>query len=121
MDFQKERRSHKRERLSWPLWFGHGEFEELSQGQLVNLSRNGVSFTVNSDLSPAVGQHLFTRFSYPDGPGGSFEMNRYYHWSEVLRVENTGPGRNRIAMRLHELLPRDPSSKASAGMALQPI
>ena len=108
MGYSQERRRDKRVRFSWPLWFGYDENGRLFQGQLVDLSRSGVSFTVNSDNCPGLGQHVLTRFSFPHNMTEQFEMGNYFHWSEVVRVDSAGPGRCRVAMRLHKRLAHEP-------------
>ncbi|MCF7957847.1 MAG: hypothetical protein K9M57_05295 [Phycisphaerae bacterium] len=97
----QERRGGTRLRFSWPLWFSHTDNGELFRGQIVDLSHNVVSFIIDPTASPPVGHHLQTRFSYPI-QRNQFAMNSYDHWAEVIRVDKTPSGANRIAMRLHE-------------------
>jgi len=109
---ERERRHHPRIRYSWPLWFGYEENGELFPAQVVDLSRKGVSFKCDPCHCPHPGHHLLTRFSFPCDPADDFEMNSYFHWAEVVRVEDTLYGKRRVAMRLHQNLPAEPAQPA---------
>ena len=102
-----DRRRDKRIRFSWPLWFGYEENAPFIRGQVVDLSRSGVGFSVAAHECPAVGSHVLTRFSYPLDQENHFEMDNYYHWAEVLRVDETSYGSRRVGMRLHQPLKHD--------------
>jgi len=104
---QNDRRQAPRIRFSWPLWFGPHQQGRLTAGQVVDLSRQGVSFTVASPACPTLGAHLFTRFSYPAALSDNFELGSYFHWAQVLRVDPAPGGRCRVALRLHQPLPDD--------------
>jgi hypothetical protein len=104
IDNSQERRSKKRIRFSWPLWFGYDDNGDLFRGQVVDLSQEAISFSVNDSYVPSLGDHVFTRFSYPLDDEQDFNVGHYMHWSEIIRVEHTPTGATRIAMRLHEPL-----------------
>ena len=117
----QERRRERRIRFSWPLWFGNEQYGELFQGKISDLSRSGVSFTIDRDQCPTVGKHLLTRFSYPCDTEEKFEIDSYFHWSEVIRTDPAGVGQYRVAMRLHERLGQEPSQKASPEYSLHTV
>ncbi|KPK75923.1 MAG: hypothetical protein AMJ79_09090 [Phycisphaerae bacterium SM23_30] len=119
MSHPHERRREKRIRFSWPLWFGFEQYGQLHQGKIADLSRSGVSFFIREDQSPRVGQHVLTRFTYPCDTSDRFEIESYYHWSEVIRVDDHKVGQCRVAMRLHERLPQEPNQKAAPEYSLQ--
>ena len=100
MQASEERRTEKRIRLMWPLWFGYQEHGQLMRAQSVDLSRMGVSFTVDHECCPRVGDHVRTRFSFPLEAVDSFEMESYCDWGEVVRVDQVQGHRPRVAMRL---------------------
>ena len=89
---REDRRREYRIRFCWPLWFGHDDCGELKRGQVVDLSCRGVSFTVEPEHRPHVGDHVLTRFSFPHNLQSEFEMGSYFHWAEVLRVEESHGG-----------------------------
>jgi hypothetical protein len=119
MQTEQERRRESRIRFSWPLWFGYEERGEFHRGQVVDLGRSGVAFTVEEGQCPQPGQHVVTRFSFPRNLVDEFEMGSYYHWSEVLRVERQGNGHCRVAMRLHRPLACDPGATAEEELVAQ--
>ncbi len=120
MNNPQERRRDRRIRFSWPLWFGYEQNGELKQGKIVDLSRSGVSFTVDEDNCPEVGRHVVTRFTYPCDTPDHFEIESYYHWSEVIRVDTSQSGQRRVAMRLHKRLRVKPIQKVTPEYSLQP-
>jgi len=113
MDYAQERRRENRIRFSWPLWFGYEQNGELHQGKIADLSRSGVSFTISSAQAPAPGRHVLTRFSYPCDTDEHFEIDSYFHWSEVIRRDVVGDNKVRVALRLHEKLDQPPGQKAA--------
>ena len=106
---ENEKRIEKRIRFLWPIWFGYESRpnEEFHRGQVVDLSSKGVGFIVDEHCCPNVGEHVLTRFSYPTSENGSFAMDDYLHWSEVIRVEPMPYGKKRVAFRLHQQLEHD--------------
>lgn len=105
-------------RVSWPLWYGYEDNGQMFRGQMIDLSQNAVSITVNNQPIPSPGDHIFTRFSYPLEHSDEFAMDNYLHWSEVIRVTPTRTGSTRIALRLHEPLRHDPSRPTQEASAL---
>lgn len=109
MQLENDRRSERRVRFFWPLWFGYSDRGELFRGQLIDLCPSGVCFAVDENHCPGVGQHVLTRFSYPYNEDENFQLADYANWAEVIRVDNSVPGRRRVAMRLHRRLENPPS------------
>jgi len=105
----EERRGQERIRFSWPFWFGYDDNGQLFRGQSIDLSKSHVSFRVEQSQCPCVGQHILTRFSFPQSVSNKFEIDSYYHWSEVIRVEPDVGNCSRIALRLHQPIEYDPS------------
>jgi len=108
MDHSLERRREGRISFTWPLWFGYHDNGQLHQGQVRDLSRAAVSFTVSRHLAPPRGTHVMTRFSFPV-QSENFEMDNYLHWAEVIRVEPAHGDKVKVAMRLHQPLSCDPA------------
>ena len=101
MQALEERRTEKRIRFMWPLWFGHHDQGQLTRAQAVDLSRTGVSFTVDHQACPRIGDHIRTRFSFPVEDVDDFEMDSYFDWGEVVRVDHIRGHKPRVALRLH--------------------
>jgi len=114
MDTQ-ERRSEKRLRYSWPVWFGPDFEDVLTQGQMVDLSSRGAAFTCYADRSPYPGQQVTARFSVPRyGPNASFDLANCICHGHVCRVEEISPYVRRVAMQFAEPLPFRPAEDDSA-------
>ena len=101
MDFHPDRRSEDRIRFNWPVWFGYEDNGEFFQGQIVDLNRQGLSFTVDSSHCPRTGSHIVARFSYPLTKGGGFQMGRFFQWAQVIRVDHLTNQAPRVALRLN--------------------
>lgn len=101
---KSDRRRCGRIRFSWPIWFGYEGDSRLFQGKVVDLSQESVCFVTDDDNYPSPGDHVLTRFSYPRDLSRSFDMDCYFHWSEVLRVDEQDGKQKCIAMRLHRPL-----------------
>ncbi|MBN2210002.1 MAG: PilZ domain-containing protein [Sedimentisphaerales bacterium] len=109
-----ERRRHPRFRFSWPLFFGYDPNGEMHRGQIVDVSRTGVSFLIEANASPSPGACVLTRFSYPHNMSNMFEMDSYFFWANVVRVDNLGFDKVRVAMELHRHLEMDPVGDKAA-------
>jgi len=121
MQSATDRRREKRIQFSWPLWFGYEENGQFIRGQVVDLSRSGVGFKVVEHECPPVGTHVLTRFSYPLEQEDHFTMDNYYHWAEVLRVDEASYGSRRVAMRLHQPLEHDFGKSLETESALETV
>lgn len=116
---EQDRRNEGRVNFSWPLWFGYEENGQLFKGQVIDLSRSAVSFRWH-EHPPQVGDHVVTRFSYPRQSGDTFDMDSYWHWSEVTRVDDRTAGGRRVVLRLHRQLEDDPSRAEAMPLAAVP-
>jgi len=106
---ENDRRKEKRIRFYWPVWFGYVDNGDLFCGQAVDCSTNGLSFIVDEDKCPAVGQNIITRFSFPCNNEDEFMVGSYLHWSEVIRVDCTWNARRRVALKLREPITLEPA------------
>jgi hypothetical protein len=113
MDTTGERRIERRLCYNWPVWFTQDIEGEVSQGQMVDLSSRGASFTCYADqCSPFPGQHLTARFSIPQyGPDDSFDMVDFIRAGHVCRVQGVNSALQRIAMQFSEPLPFRPGEQ----------
>ncbi len=100
---EQDRRNSERVRFSWPIWFGYDPSGELHRGKVVDLSDQGVCFSLPKNDCPQVGNHVLTRFSYPVLEKDEFQMGSYYQWSQVIRIDTEGD-KCKVALRLHESL-----------------
>lgn len=119
MEKTAERRREDRIRFSWPAWFGYEENGEFAQGQIVDLSRHGVCFSVPAQNCPDIGDHVITRFSYPLNGSYEFQMGTYYQWAQVVRTETTPLGQIRVALKLAHPLDQDPSQTEETEYLMQ--
>ena len=104
-----ERRSEKRLRYNWTVWFAENFNEMLTQGQMVDVSSGGAAFTCYADKCPYPGQALTARFSVPRyGQDDSFNMNNFIRSGHVCRVEQVSPYVRRVAMQFAQPLPFKP-------------
>ena len=109
----KERRTESRLRYHWPVWFAADFNQELSQGQMVDVSSGGAAFTFQSDGNcPDPGQELTARFSVPRfGRGESFEMANFTRQGTVRRVEKVNDYTRRVAIQFAAPLPFKPGEQ----------
>lgn len=110
-----ERRIERRLSYNWPVWFAENIEEELSQGQMIDLSSRGAAFTCYADdRCPRPGQYVTARFSIPQyGPDNSFNMVDFIRSGHVCRVDGVNNALRRIAIQFTEPLPFRPGEQAS--------
>jgi len=115
MDKNSERRTEQRLRYRWPIWFAEYLGEELSQGQMIDISSTGAAFTCYADGScPYPGQHLTARFSVPRyGPGDSFDMANFTRSGHICRVNDVNSFLRRVAIQFAEPLPFKPGEQTA--------
>ena len=108
-----ERRTEKRLRYHWPVWFAEDFDEILSQGQMVDVSSGGAAFTCNADENcPQPGQDITARFSVPCfEAGGSFGMASFTRTGKVCRVDDVNRFMRRAAVQFAETLPFKPGEQ----------
>ncbi len=110
MEDYSDRRTEKRLRYYWPIWFSENPDYSLSQGQMVNISSKAAAFTYYADDNcPYLGQHITARFSVPKyGPDDSFDMEDFTRSGYVCRVDDINPFMRKIAFQFAEPLPFKP-------------
>ena len=110
-----ERRDEQRLRYHWPIWFSEDFQEELSQGQMVDLSSTSASFTCYADgHCPEIGQHVTTRFSVPKYcDDESFDMENFMRGGHVCRVDHISGLLRRVAIQFADPLPFRPGEQTS--------
>lgn len=115
MDTTSERRMEQRLSYHWPIWFAQDLNDDLSQGQMVDVSSRGAAFTCYADdRCPHPGQHLTARFSIPQyGRDDSFDMVDFIRAGHVCRVDGVNPALRRVAIQFSEPLPLRPGEQAA--------
>ncbi|MBN1795836.1 MAG: PilZ domain-containing protein [Sedimentisphaerales bacterium] len=113
MNDYAERRREKRLRYHWPVWFAEDFNEELTQGQMVDVSSEGAAFTCYSDRGNLyTGQPVTARFSVPKfETDESFGMSSFTRHGHVCRVENVNDFIRKIAIQFAEPLPFKPGEQ----------
>ncbi|HLB74357.1 MAG TPA: PilZ domain-containing protein [Sedimentisphaerales bacterium] len=113
MNEHAERRTEKRLRYYWPIWFAENFDDALAQGQMVDLSSRGAAFTCYADQTcPDLGRHITARFSVPRyGPDGSFDMADFTRSAHICRIQNVNPFLRRVAVQFAEALPFKPGEQ----------
>jgi hypothetical protein len=113
MDASGDRRTEKRLRYYWPIWFAENFDDALAQGQMVDISSRGAAFTCYSnDRCPYPGQHITARFSVPSyGEDGSFDMANFVRSGHICRVEDVNGFLRRIAIQFGDPLPFKPGEQ----------
>ena len=116
MDENMERRTEKRLRYHWPVWFAEDFNEVLSQGQMVDISSAAAAFTCHADENcPYLGGQLTARFSVPRfGQGEAFDMASFTRTGRVCRVDNVNGFLRRVAIQFAEPLPFRPGEQADS-------
>ena len=116
MEDNFERRKERRLRYHWPVWFAEDFDEILSQGQMIDVSSEGASFTCQGDRScPYPGQDVTARFSVPQfDSGSSFGMASFTRTGKVCRVEEINENVRRIAVQFSEPLPFKPGEQTGS-------
>ncbi len=108
-----ERRSEKRFRYHWPVWFAKDFNNELTQGQMVDVTSKSAAFTCYKDQCPSSDEHITTRFSVPKyGADNSFDMASFTRKGRIHRVDQANPFLCRIVVLFSENLPFKPGQQA---------
>lgn len=121
MDTKRERRREQRLRYHWPIWFAEDFDGTLSQGQLVDISSVGASFTccVGVDC-PSLGQRVTSRFSVPRFCSDeSFDLASFTRMGSVCRIDEVSEFLRRIAVQFAEPLPFKPGEQAASESDMQ--
>jgi hypothetical protein len=115
MDEKSERRSERRLKYCWPIWFAEDFNDILVQGQMVDVSSKGAAFTCYPHDTPRPGQSITARFSVPCyGPDDSFDMASFTRSARICRVDNINVFLRRVAVQFAEHLPFKPGEQAEA-------
>lgn len=114
MEDYAEKRAERRLRYHWPVWFAEDFQEELTQGQMVDVSSEGAAFTCYSNRGGLyLGQNITARFSVPKFESDeSFGMSSFTRQGQVCRVENINDYVRKIAVQFAEALPFKPGEQA---------
>jgi hypothetical protein len=112
-----ERRTEERLHYHWPIWFAEDLADDLTQGQMADISSRAAAFTYYADgpcLHP--GQRVTARFSVPRyGPDDSFDMVDFIRSGSICRVEAVNHMTLRAAIRFAEPLPFHPGEQRVIG------
>ncbi len=116
MQDNNERRTEQRLRYQWPIWFAENPDQNLSQGQMVDISSKSAAFNCYADNGcPYIGQQVTSRFSVPKyGSDDSFDMANFVRSGQICRIDNINPFMRRIAVRFYEPLPFKPGEQRAA-------
>jgi hypothetical protein len=116
MEEAHDRRKERRLRYHWPVWFAEDFDEMLAQGQMVDISSDGASFTCCDDRAcPYPGQDITARFSVPQfACDSSFGMASFTRTGRVCRVDKINAQLKRIAMQFAEPLPFKPGEQTDS-------
>ena len=113
MDNNIDRRTEQRLRYHWPIWFAQDINGDLAQGQMVDISSRGASFTCRADdACPYLGQQITARFSVPRyGEDDSFDMANFTRSANICRVDQVSSFLRRIAIQFGQPLPFKPGEQ----------
>ena len=116
MNTTTERRTEERLAYQWPIWFAEDFRDELSQGQMANVSSQAAAFTCYADdRCPSLGQYLTARFSVPQyGPDNSFDIVDFIRSGRVSRVDGVNHSLRRVTLQFTEPLPFCPGEQHGA-------
>ncbi|MHC4524677.1 MAG: PilZ domain-containing protein [Planctomycetota bacterium] len=110
MESGMERRGEERLRYSWPVWFAEDFDDILTQGQMVDVSSGGASFTCYADRCPTQGEHITARFSVPKfDEDDSYDLANFIRDGQICRIDDLGPFVRRVAVQFAEPLPFSPA------------
>ena len=114
MDSGMERRGEARLRYSWPVWFAEDFDDILTQGQMVDISSGGASFTCYADRCPTPGERITTRFSVPKFESeDSYGLENFIRDAQICRIDDLGPHVRRVAVQFADPLPFAPAEHKS--------
>ncbi|MDD5458102.1 MAG: hypothetical protein PHF37_01740 [Phycisphaerae bacterium] len=108
-----ERRSEKRLRYNWPVWFAEDFNGMLSQGQMVDVCSGGASFNCYDNHSVQDGKKVTARFSIPHyGTDDSFELEDCICEGHICRVDDINNFVKRVAVQFASPLPFRPGEQS---------
>jgi len=104
-----EKRTEKRLHYNWPIWFAEDYNDNLTQGQMVDISSGGAAFTCYADRCPRAGDHITARFSVPrHGTDDAFDLENFMRSGHICRVDELSGFVRRVAVQFGEPLPFKP-------------
>jgi hypothetical protein len=106
-----EKRTEARLPYSWPIWFADNFDDTLAQGQMIDISSKGASFTSYADNYLYDNQQITARFSVPKHHARDpFDLDNFVRRASICRVEHLSSNVRKIAVQFHEPLPFNPAS-----------
>jgi len=116
MDATHELRAEQPLHYHWPIWFAENRDEELSQGQMADVSSTTAAFTCYADeRCPYPGQHVTARFSVPRyGADDSFDMIDFVRSGHVSQVDDVNSALRRVVLQFTEPLSFRPGEQRTA-------
>ena len=119
MSSPDDRRTEKRLKYNWPVWFADDFNDSLCQGQMVDICSSGGAFTCYADRCPKLGQKLSARFSVPRfGEDNSFELENFIRDAYVSRVDEVSAFVRRVAVKFSDPLDFKPGEMTDDTEAL---
>lgn len=114
VDVNSERRTERRLRYYWPIWFAEDFSDTLSQGHMVDISSSGAAFSCRSwENCPHPGQRLTTRFSVPQFESEEgFNLASFTRSARVCRVDNVSDHVRKVAIQFAQPLPFRPGEQS---------
>lgn len=104
-----DKRREKRLNYNWPIWFSEDYSDDLSQGQMMDISSEGAAFTCYADKCPHSGEEIMARFSVPShGPDSEFDLENFIRKGYVCRIEEISSFIRKVAIQFAEPLPFKP-------------
>ncbi|MBN1457608.1 MAG: hypothetical protein JW912_07140 [Sedimentisphaerales bacterium] len=108
---EADRRKEKRLQYNWPVWFAeqYDGDNELSQGQMFDISSESATFTCYNDKCPCEGDYITARFCVPKyGSDESFDMEHFVRRGKVFRIDHMSAFVRKVALSFSEVLPFKP-------------
>ena len=122
MNDAADRRTEKRLRYQWPIWFAEDFSGLLTQGQMVDVSSGGAAFTCHADKCPSPGQQITARFSVPlYDQEETFDLSNFIRTGRICRVEQVNPFLRRVAIQFSDKLPLKPGEQIQLEEHAEPL
>jgi hypothetical protein len=114
MDATENRRAEPRLRYHWPIWYTDHPENDVSQGQMLDVSSRAAAFTCYvRDFCPVPDQQITARFSVPQyGSEDSFGMADFTRTGRVARIDGINDLVRRVVVQFHEPLHFKPGEQA---------
>ena len=111
-----ERRTERRLRYHWPIWFAEDFGGTLMHGQIIDVSSSAAALTCKDDEKcPYSGQNLTVRFSIPCfDPEDSFDLANFARTGQVRRIDKINEFVRRIVIQFTDPLPFKPGEQTQS-------